>query len=73
MGALRRFGLFLVEFIVGDDWTLAVVVVIALAVTWALSHTGFPGWVALVVMVMTALVASVGRARRAVARRRRAE
>ena len=73
MGALRRFGLFWVDFIVGDDWTLAVVVVVALAATWALSHTGCPGWVALVVMVMTALVASVGRARRAAARRRRAE
>ena len=70
MRALKRFGLFWVDFIVGDDWTLAVVVVIALAATWALSRAGFPGWVAMVVIIMTALVTSVGRARRAAARRR---
>jgi hypothetical protein len=73
MRALKRFGLFWVDFIVGEDWTLAVVVVIALAGTWALSRTGFPGWVALVVVIMAALVTSVGRARAAAARRRRSE
>jgi Flp pilus assembly protein TadB len=70
MRALKRFGLFWVDFIVGDDWTLAVVVVIALAVTWALSRAGFPGWVAMVAIILAALVTSVGRARRAAARRR---
>ena len=73
MQALKRFGLFWVDFVVGDDWTLAVVVVVALLVTWGLSTTGFPGWVAMVVIVMTALVASVGRARRAATRRRPVE
>jgi uncharacterized membrane protein len=48
--ALRRFGLFWVDFVLGDDWTLAVVVVVALLVTWGLSHTGFPAWVAPVVI-----------------------
>ena len=52
MRALRRFGLFWVDFIVGDDWTLAVVVVIALTATWALSRAGFPGWVAMVVIIL---------------------
>jgi hypothetical protein len=70
MGAMKRFALFWVDFIVGDDWTLAAVVVVALAATWALARTGFPGWVALVVVVMTALVTSVARARRAAARRK---
>jgi hypothetical protein len=69
MAALKRFGLFWVDFIVGDDWTLAVVVVASLGVTWALSRAGLPGWVALVVLVMGALVASVDRARRSAARR----
>ena len=70
MRSLKRFGLFWVDFIVGDDWTLAVVVVIALTATWALSRAGFPGWVAMVVIILGALVTSVGRARRAAARRR---
>jgi Flp pilus assembly protein TadB len=70
MQAIKRFGLFWVDFVVGDDWTLALVVVGALLVTWALSHTGFPGWVALLAMVMTALIVSVVRARRAAARRK---
>jgi Flp pilus assembly protein TadB len=68
--ALRRFGLFWVDFVVGDDWTLAVVVVVALLATRGLSHTGFPGWVAMVVIVLAALVVSVARARRAADRRR---
>ena len=72
MRTLKRFGLFWVDFIVGDDWTLAVVVVVALAATWALSRTGFPGWVALVVIIMAALVTSVARAQRAAVRRRQA-
>lgn len=73
MRTMKRFGLFWVDFVVGDDWTLAVVVVVALAATWALSRAGFPGWVAMVVIVMAALVLSVGRARRAATRRRQAE
>jgi hypothetical protein len=72
MRSLKRFGLFWVDFVVGDDWTLAVVVVVALAVTWALSRTGFPGWIVLVIVIMTALVTSVARARRS-ARRHRTE
>ncbi len=70
MGSLKRFGLFWVDFVVGDDWTLGVIVVIALAATWALTHAGFPGWMALVVIIMTALVTSVARARRSARRRR---
>jgi hypothetical protein len=73
MAALKRFGLFWVDFIVGDDWTLAIVVVVSLAATWALSRAGLPGWVALVILVMGALVASVDRAWRSAARRRSAE
>jgi hypothetical protein len=67
MQAFKRFGLFWVDFIVGDDWSLAVVVVLGLGCTWALSRTGFPGWVLLIVLVMTALISSVVRAQRAIA------
>lgn len=73
MQPLKRFGLFWVDFIVGDDWTLALVVVVSLAATWALSRAGLPGWVALVVLIMGALIASVGRARRSAVRKRATE
>ncbi len=69
MSTLKRFGLFWVDFIVGDDWTLAPVVAVALLITWGLSSTGFPAWVAMVVIVPSALVGSVARARRAASRR----
>jgi hypothetical protein len=32
------------DFIVGDDWTVAAGVVIALAVTAALAHAAMPAW-----------------------------
>ncbi len=73
MQAFKRFGLFWVDFVVGDDWTLAVVVVLALLATWALSRTGFPAWVVPLVVILAALVSSVVRARRAAALRRRTE
>lgn len=69
MQTLKRFGLFWVDFVVGDDWTLAFVVVVALLITWGLSSTGFPAWVAMVVIIPSALVTSVARARRAASRR----
>jgi hypothetical protein len=68
MQILKRFGLFWVDFILGDDWSLAVVVVLGLGGTWALSRTGFPGWLFLIVIVMAALILSVVRARREMAR-----
>ena len=69
MQIVKRFGLFWVDFIVGDDWSLAVVVVLSLTCTWALSRTGFPGWLLLTCFVMTALISSVERARRASVRK----
>jgi hypothetical protein len=32
------------DFIVGDDWRVALAVVAALALTYALSATGLPAW-----------------------------
>ena len=69
MQTLKRFGLFWVDFVVGDDWTLAAAAVVGLVITWALSRSGFPGWLALPVIVTGALVVSVGRVRRATGRR----
>ena len=69
MQLVKRLGLFWVDFIVGDDWSLAVVVALSLICTWAVSRTGFPGWLLLILFVMTALISSVERARRAGARK----
>ncbi len=69
MQVLKRFGLFWVDFVVGDDWTVAATVVVALAVTWLLSTSTFPAWTVVPVMVWVALGVSIARARRAAARR----
>lgn len=44
MRYLIGFGEFWYDFIVGDDWTIAVAVVIALFITRLLVRTGAPVW-----------------------------
>ena len=44
MTALRRFGKFWWDFVVGDDWRIAAGVVAALGVSAALAATGVPAW-----------------------------
>lgn len=39
-----RFGAFWYDFVVGDDWRVALVVVLALLVTWAVSTSGVAAW-----------------------------
>ncbi len=39
---LKAFGRFWYDFIIGDDWKIAVGVVIALALTWLLFAVGVP-------------------------------
>lgn len=56
IGKLRAFGAFLYDFVIGDDWRVAVGVVIALGLTYWLSHaTKVATWwlvpVALVLML----------------------
>lgn len=41
---LKAFGAFWYDFIVGDDWRVAVVVTVALAATWGLARTSVPAW-----------------------------
>ena len=41
---LRAFGAFWYDFVVGDDWRVAVGVVVALLLTLGLSRTGAPAW-----------------------------
>jgi hypothetical protein len=56
---LRAFGAFWWDFIVGDDWRVAVGVVIAFAVTAVLAHRGVPAWWVMPVAVLAILAASV--------------
>jgi uncharacterized membrane protein len=41
---VRAFGAFWYDFVVGDDWRVAVLVVVALATTYAVSTTSVPAW-----------------------------
>ena len=68
MRQLRAFATFWYDFIVGDDWTIAVGVVIALAVTAALAQTHTAAWWALPTAVTGLLGLSLLRAARAAAR-----
>jgi len=62
---LRAFGRFWYDFVVGDDWRVAVGVVAALAVTYGVARSGGPAWwvmpVAVVVLVTLALATAVRR------------
>ena len=55
MTRLRRFLLFWYDFVVGDDWRVAVAVVAGLVVTLVLASTGLPAWWVLPVAVVVAL------------------
>ena len=44
MRRLKSFGAFWYDFIVGDDWRVAVAVVVGLAVTYGVSRSGAPAW-----------------------------
>jgi len=44
LGWFRAFGRFWYRFIIGDDWTVAATVVIALVVTWLLHIAGVASW-----------------------------
>lgn len=60
---LRRFGAFWYDFVVGDDWRVAVGVVVALALTYVLSTaTSIPSWWVLPVAVVILLTLSLRRA-----------
>jgi hypothetical protein len=63
MNRLSQFGRFWYDFIVGDDWTIAVAVVVLLAVTAAIAHTGAVAWPILPIGVVAILGASLWRAR----------
>jgi hypothetical protein len=61
---LRALLAFLWDFVVGDDWRIAVGVVLALALTAVIAGTSVSAWWILPVAVAALLAASVWRAAR---------
>jgi hypothetical protein len=59
---IKAFGAFWYDFVVGDDWRVAVGVVAAFLITWAVSRTAVPAWWIAPVMVAVLLPYSLWRA-----------
>ena len=60
---LKTFGAFWYDFIVGDDWTIAVGVVLAVGATSLVHAIGIAAWPVVPVSVALMLTTSVWRAR----------
>jgi len=61
---LRAFLRFWYDFVVGDDWRVAVAVIVALALSYAVSTTSFPAWPILPAAVAVILPVTLRRAAR---------
>jgi hypothetical protein len=59
---IRAFVDFWIDFIVGDDWTVAATVLAALLVTWGLNRAGLPDWWLLPAAVIAVTTVSLRRA-----------
>ena len=65
MRYIRAFGRFWWDFVVGDDWRVAVGLGVSLALVWFLEHEGLNVWWLLPVAVALILAAAVRRESRA--------
>ena len=61
---LRAFGAFWYDFVIGDDWRVAVVAVLALAATYGVAKSSVPAWWVMPVAVALILPVTVWRARK---------
>jgi hypothetical protein len=59
---MKRFGLFLWDFVVGDDWRVAVGIALAFGLTAVLATTSAPAWAVLPLAVAAVLWLSLRRA-----------
>ncbi len=59
---VRAFIIFWVDFIIGDDWTVAATVALALLGTWGLTRAGVTAWWLLPLCVLAITAISVRRA-----------
>lgn len=64
MSKLRTFAAFWYDFVVGDDWRVALTVAAALAITYGVSRTSVPAWWLLPVAVALILPLSLLRVTR---------
>jgi hypothetical protein len=62
LSALRAFAAFCYDFVVGDDWVVAVGIVAGLAATYLLSRAGIAAWWLLPAVIAVLLPASLWRA-----------
>jgi uncharacterized membrane protein len=63
MKHLKSFGAFWYDFVIGDDWHVAALVVIGIAATWVLTHAAkVNAWWLLPVVAFAALAWSLHRA-----------
>jgi hypothetical protein len=61
---IRAFVDFWIDFVVGDDWTVAATVLVALLATWGLVSAGIPAWWLLPVAALGSTAVSLRRAAR---------
>ena len=54
--------LFLVDYVIGDDWTVAAMIALGLLVTWRLVDAGVAAWWLLPPVVLAANIQSLRRA-----------
>lgn len=59
MTRVRQFATFMWDFVIGDDWRIALGVAVALVVTLVLSNNGVAAWWLLPVVVVLMLSVSV--------------
>lgn len=64
MRRLKAFGAFWYDFVIGDDWMIAVGVVLALAITAFVPAGNLPAWWIVPVAIMVVLPFSLWRATR---------
>jgi tryptophan-rich sensory protein len=62
LARIKAFGAFWYDFVIGDDWRVAVGVVAALLITWAVSRSTVSAWWVTPVMVALLLPYSLWRA-----------
>ena len=66
MSRLAAFGRFWWDFVIGDDWLVAVLVAVAIGATAALAHSGVTAWWLVPLAVLLVLWLSLRRAIRSV-------
>jgi apolipoprotein N-acyltransferase len=59
---LKAFGRFWWDFVIGDDWTVAALIAVAIGATAALAHSGVNAWWLMPVAVPLVLWVSLRRA-----------